>query len=89
MKEFFAFGALTLLAGRQEGHPDCKKLEWWGAGIVACLEQDATATACCERPEVVASRRCYYIEGGRTTALSQAAETFGRRAGRLAVSTAP
>ena len=34
--------------------------------------------------EVVASRRCYYIEGD-TTALSQAAETFGRRAGRLAV----
>jgi len=44
VKEFFAFGALTLLAGRQEGHPDCKKLEWWGAGIVVCLEQDATAT---------------------------------------------
>ena len=26
---------------------------------------------------MVASRRCYYIEGGRATALSQAAETFG------------
>ena len=34
---------------------------------------------------MVASRRCYYIEGGRATALSQAAETFVRRAGRLAV----
>jgi len=26
----YAFSALTLL----EGHPACKKLEWWGAGMV-------------------------------------------------------
>jgi len=36
-----AFSALTLLVGRQEGHPACKKLEWWGAGVVICLEQGA------------------------------------------------
>ena len=36
-----AFSALTLLVGRQEGHPACKKTEWWGAGMVICLEQDA------------------------------------------------
>jgi len=24
------YNALTLLVGRQEGHPACKKLEWWG-----------------------------------------------------------
>ena len=30
-----------LLVGRQEGHPACKKLEWWGAGVVICLERDA------------------------------------------------
>ena len=36
-----AFSALTLLAGRQEGHLACKKLEWWGIGMVICLEQDA------------------------------------------------
>ena len=30
-------GALTLLVGRQEGHPACKKItEWWGAGVVVC-----------------------------------------------------
>jgi len=29
---------LTLLVGRQEGHPACKKTEWWGAGVVICLE---------------------------------------------------
>ena len=28
---------LTLL----EGHPACKKSEWWGAGIVICLERGA------------------------------------------------
>jgi len=30
-----------LLVGRQEGHPACKKLQWWGAGVVICLEQGA------------------------------------------------
>jgi len=34
-----AFSALTLLVGRQEGHPACKKTEWWGAGMVICLAQ--------------------------------------------------
>jgi len=29
------------LVGRQEGHPACKKLEWWGAGVVICLERGA------------------------------------------------
>ena len=36
---FFAFSALTLLVGRQEGHPACKKLS--GAGVVICLERGA------------------------------------------------
>ena len=54
--EFFAFSALTLLVGRLEGHPACKKTERWGAGVlVICLERgadlhygpaDATATHC-------------------------------------------
>jgi len=30
---------LTLFVGRQEGHPACKKTEWWGAGVVICLQQ--------------------------------------------------
>jgi len=36
-----AFSALMLLVWRQEGHPACKKTEWWGAGVVICLEQGA------------------------------------------------
>ena len=37
----YAFSALTLLVGRQEGHPACKKTEWWGTGVVICLEPGA------------------------------------------------
>ena len=36
-----AFSALTLLVGRQEGHPACKKTDCWGAGVVICLERGA------------------------------------------------
>ena len=36
-----AFSGLTLLVGRQEGHPACKKTERWGAGMVVRLEQGA------------------------------------------------
>ena len=36
-----AFSALTLLVGRQEGHPACKKTEWWCGGVVICLERGA------------------------------------------------
>jgi len=37
----FAFSALMQLVGRQEGHLACKTVEWWGAGVVICLEQGA------------------------------------------------
>ena len=30
-----------MLVGRQEGHPACKKTEWWGADVVICLERGA------------------------------------------------
>jgi len=30
-----------MLVGQQEGHPACKKTEWWGAGMVICLQQGA------------------------------------------------
>jgi len=33
-----AFSALTLLVGRQDGHPACKKTEQWGTGVIICLE---------------------------------------------------
>jgi len=41
--ELFAFSALSLLVGRQEGHLACKKLSGgrWGTGMVICLERGA------------------------------------------------
>ena len=39
--DILAFSDLTLLVGRQEGYPACKKVEWWGTGMVICLERDA------------------------------------------------
>ena len=38
---FIAISALTLLVGRQEGHPACKTTEWLVAGVVICLERGA------------------------------------------------
>jgi len=38
---------LTLFVGRQEGHPACKKTEWWGAGVVICLERGADLPSRC------------------------------------------
>ena len=32
---------LTLLGGWQEGHPTCKKTEWWGGGVVIWLQRGA------------------------------------------------
>jgi len=32
---------LTLLVGRQEGHPAYKILSGWGAGVAICLERSA------------------------------------------------
>ena len=39
--KMYAFSALTLLVGRQEGHPACKKTDWWDAGVFICLERSA------------------------------------------------
>jgi len=30
-----------LWVGWQEGHPACKKTEWWDTGVVICLERGA------------------------------------------------
>ena len=36
-----AFSALMLLVWQQEGHPACKKTEWWNAIMVICLGRSA------------------------------------------------
>jgi len=65
----FAFSALMLLVGRQEGHPAGKKTEWWGAGMVIYLEQGANLhmaqlmplplTVSC----LVKNPDCFYLSG--------------------------
>jgi len=40
---FYAFSALTLLAGQQEGHPACKKLS---GGVLAWLSVWLSMQAC-------------------------------------------
>jgi len=35
---------MQTVVGRQEGHPACKK-QWWGAGVVVCLERGAYGPA--------------------------------------------
>jgi len=37
---FYFFSVLTLLVGQQEGNRACKT-EWWGSGMVICLERGA------------------------------------------------
>ena len=39
--EICAFSALTLLVGRQEGHPACKKLSGGAPAWLSCLERGA------------------------------------------------
>jgi len=66
----FDSSALTLLVGRQEGHPACKKTEWWGAGMVICLERraDLHMTQLMPLPLTVSiasvkNRDCFYLFG--------------------------
>jgi len=35
------YNAFLLLVWWQEGHPACKKTEWWGTGVVISLGKDA------------------------------------------------
>jgi len=37
---FSCFSTLTLLVGRQQAYLACKN-EWWGAGMVICMERGA------------------------------------------------
>jgi len=35
------FDAVGWATPQQEGHPACKKLEWWDGGVIMCLGQGA------------------------------------------------
>ena len=38
---FLCLQCFDTLVGQQEGHPACKKTEWWVAGVVICLQRGA------------------------------------------------
>jgi len=71
--EHCTFSALTLLAGQQEGHPDCKKTEWWDAGMVIYLQQGAAShmaqlmllplTLSCSRKSRLVLPSRFYLSG--------------------------
>jgi len=54
-----------LLVARQEGHPAYKKTEWWGAGMVFCLERgaDLHAAALMPLPLTVSCFTWFYLYG--------------------------
>jgi len=68
-----AFSALTLLAGRQEWRPACKKIEWWDAGVDVCLGQGADVhmaqlislllTICCSSKSRLVLPSWFYLSG--------------------------
>ena len=51
-KKLCAFSALMLLVGQQEGHPACKKTEWWGAGVVICLMPLPLTVSCFSKIQI-------------------------------------
>jgi len=61
MLSVLAFSVFTLLVGWQEGHPACKKNEWWDAGMVICLGWGAnlhvaqlmSTVSCCSKSRLV------------------------------------
>jgi len=68
-----AFGALTLSVVRQKGHLTGKKTEWWDAGVVMSLGQDADlhiaqliplplTISCSSKSRLVLSS-CFYLSG--------------------------
>jgi len=59
----FAFSALTLLVGRQEGHPACKKLS---GGVLAWLSvwsEVQTCIRCAWKPQNTTGRYCRLAHG--------------------------
>jgi len=56
---------LTLLVGRQEEHPACKKTKWWGAGVDIYLEQGADLHMAQLMPLPLTVTHYYYYYYGR------------------------
>ena len=75
-----AISALVLLVGRQEGHPACKKTEWWGVGMVVCLERGADLHMAQLMPLPLAVSCSSKIQIGFTFLVPAHPGSFGQRA---------
>jgi len=77
---FIAFSALTLLVGWQEGHSACKKTEWWGAGVVICLERGADSHMALLMPLPLTVSCCSKLQIGFTFLVPAHPGSPGQRA---------
>jgi len=82
------FSALILLVGRQEGHPACKKTNWWGAGVVLCLEQGADLHTAQLMPLPLTASRFSKIQIGSTFLVPAHPGSPGKRAIKRGVAAA-
>jgi len=74
---------LTLLVGRQEERPACKKTEWWGAGVIICLERGADLHVAQMTPLPVTVSCFSKIEIGFTSLVQAHPGSPGQRAVKL------
>jgi len=70
---------LTPLVGRQEGHLACKN-EWWGAGVVICLERGADLHMAQLTPPPLTVSRFSKIKIGFTFLVLAYPDSEGQRA---------
>ena len=56
----------TMFVGCQEGHPACKKIEWWGVGVFISLDSLKLRCHCIPKPHRLLfhlSPDCFYLSG--------------------------
>jgi len=58
MAKIIPFSALTLLVGWQEGHPACKKTEWWVLAWLSLWSEVQT----CIGPADTAATHCLLLQ---------------------------
>jgi len=69
-----------MLTGWQEGHPACKKTEWWGAGMVICLQLGADLHMAQLMPLPLADSCFSKIQTGFTFLVPAHPDSPGKRA---------
>jgi len=76
------FDTVGWVAGR---HPACKKLEWWGTGMVVCLERDVDLHMVQLMPLLLTASCFSKIQIGFTFLVPAYLGSSGKRAVRVPV----